>query len=81
MAEWIAVERPKLKRDYVGRTVRTKHTMMNAGMEIPRGTIATVKYRPRTGAVLAREPCTCCGITMYISQVQDHDFEFVEEAK
>lgn len=80
MAEWIVVKHPKLKRDYIGRQVRTKRDMRNSMVTIPKGSIAVVKWRPRTGAELTCEPCGCCGLMANISGIQDHDIEFIESA-
>lgn len=78
MTNWQVVPHPKLKRDYVGKTVRTKRPMRNSMVTIPAGTIAAVKYRPRTGADLESKPCSCCGLSANISRVEDSDFVFVE---
>jgi hypothetical protein len=80
MTQWIIVKHPKLKRDYIGKMVRTKRDMRNQMVAIRKGTIAIVKWRPRTGAELTTDPCACCGLMANISGVQDHDIEFVERA-
>lgn len=78
-APWRVVPHPKLKRDFVGRTVRTKRDMRNGMATIPKGTIATIKGRSRVGAELTSAKCECCGLHANISRIGDHDFEFVEQ--
>jgi hypothetical protein len=75
------VPHPRLKRDFIGRTVRTRRQMQNAHMSIPAGTVLQVDDRPRTGARLKSAPCQYCGVSIFISRVEDRDFEFVERRK
>lgn len=80
MATWWEVEKhPKLKRDFVGRTVRTKRELQNGFMTIPVGTICRVDRRPNVGASLTSDPCPHCGMKVNVGRVQDWDFEFVRQ--
>ena len=69
---------PRLKRDWVGRTVRTKRELRNGMMSIPAGTIAEVTYN-RAGLELSTQPCDSCGVRIFIKRVPEHDVELLLE--
>lgn len=70
------VKRPKLKRDWVGRQVRTKRVMRNGNVSFPAGTVCTVTYN-RAGLSLETEPCGACGVRIYITKVGELDVELL----
>lgn len=72
------VPHPKLKRDYVGRWVRTLRQMSNGWGVIPAGTLATVRVQNNKGSDLVTEPCICCGLQAKISAISVDGIEFVE---
>lgn len=74
------VKPPRLKRDWVGKRVRTVRTMRNGVSALPAGAMATVESYSR-GAILKLDRCECCGVAPYISRVPGDWFEFVEEVE
>lgn len=71
-------KKPRLKRDWVGRKVRTVVMMRNGNMEIPIGTVCEVTYN-RGGLTLKTEPCDCCGVAIYITRVPERDVRLLME--
>lgn len=71
------MDRPKLKRDWEGRKVRTLLPMRNGMMEIPAGTVCTVR-RNYAGLRLSTDPCSCCGVRVSISKVGECDVELLD---
>lgn len=71
------MKRPRLKRDWVGLTVKTVATLRNRNIEIPAGTTCTVTYN-RAGLTLKTEPCAHCGVSVYIKKVPERDVDIVE---
>ena len=67
---------PRLKRDYIGRRVRTKRVLRNGNVVISPGTIATVTQYYR-GFRLETEPCEHCGVGVNITQVPEHDVDLL----
>lgn len=67
---------PKLKRDWVGRKVRTKRVLRNGHMEIPAGTVCEV-IRNVAGLWLVNPPCECCGVRVFINKVPESDVELL----
>lgn len=63
---------PKLKRDWVGRQVRTQHVLRNGVTEIPAGTVLRVVGN-RSGLKLISAPCAHCGVRVYITRVAESD--------
>ena len=78
-AEWRVVARPRLKREYPGRTVRTLHRLDTSIASVPAGTIARIEARPNIGTVIKTAPCACCGVAVRVARLHDDDFEFVEQ--
>lgn len=72
------VSHPKLKRDYIGRTVRAAVEMSNSYITIPAGKVGKVEYQGPRGSTLEFEACQCCGIKARITGVPAHEIEFVE---
>lgn len=70
---------PRLKREYVGRYVRTKRDMSNGFVTIPAGMIGLIDAQSPKGSILTFSPCKCCGMTAHVSRVQPTDFEFIEQ--
>lgn len=64
--------RPKLKRDWRGRLVRTLKEMRNGWGVIPAGTVLTVDEN-RAGLRLSGESCATCGMQPTINRVREHD--------
>lgn len=68
--------KPKLKRDWVGRKVRSLHAMQNGYYVIPKGTVFVVVVN-RGGLRLRTEPCKCCGVSCFISKVRESSVELL----
>lgn len=69
---------PRLKRDWVGRMVRTKRELRNGNMTVSAGTVAKVTQYYR-GLRLESEPCERCGVGVHIARVPEHDVELLLE--
>jgi len=69
-------QRPRLMRDWVGRTVRTRRELRSGMLAIPKGTVATVTYN-RAGLTLSTEPCGHCGVGIYITKVPLGDVDLL----
>jgi hypothetical protein len=65
-------EVPKLKRDWIGRKVRTTVELRNGWGVIPRDTVMTVQGN-RSGLELIAEPCEHCGVRLSITRVSEYD--------
>lgn len=61
---------PKLKRDWIGRKVRTKNVLRNGNSIIPAGTELIVADN-HSGLRLRSEPCEHCGVSIYITRVPE----------
>lgn len=72
------VPHPKLKREYVGRTVRLLRDVSNGWGVIASGAFATIEVQNNKGSTLLCAPCWCCGLKARISAIQPDDIEFVE---
>lgn len=70
------VEIPRLKRDWVGRKVRTRRELRNGIFSIPLGTVCTVSYN-HSGLSLNTDPCGSCGVRLFISKVSESDVELL----
>ncbi len=75
--EYQVVVHPRLKRDYKGRSVRTRVEMKNGWGIVPAGAIAVINTQGPKGSSLLFEPCTCCGLRAIVTAVQPTDIEFV----
>lgn len=64
------MSKPKLKRDWVGRQVRTLRELRNGNENIRVGTVLTVKEN-RGGLHLVSERCPHCGVSVYIRGVPE----------
>lgn len=73
------VPHPKLKREYVGRRVRTLRPFSNGWGVIPSGSLATVRAQNNKGSELISDACPCCGLQAKISAIGVEDIEFVEQ--
>ncbi|MBB4861595.1 hypothetical protein HNP46_000406 [Pseudomonas nitritireducens] len=78
---YAVVPHPKLKREYVGRLVRTTKELRNGWGSIPAGTVATVTSQSPKGSFIEAEPCGCCGIKAFMSYLGVDDIEFIEPIK
>lgn len=67
---------PKLKRDWVGRRVRTKRDLRNGNLFIPKSTVCTVTYN-HSGLSLETAGCSECGVRVYITKVPECDVELL----
>lgn len=68
---WTVAEKvPRLKRDWAGRHVRTRHALRNRLAQIPAGTVCEVE-RNHAGLHLVTTPCPCCGVQVYINRVPE----------
>ena len=72
------VPHPKLKREYVGRRVRTLRPFSNGWGVIPSGALATIRAQNNKGSELVSDACSCCGLQAKISAIGAEDIEFVE---
>jgi hypothetical protein len=70
------VKKPRLKRDWVSRQVRTKRDLRNGNLFIPKGTVCTVTYN-HSGLSLETAGCSACGVRVYITKVPEHDVELL----
>lgn len=61
-------ERPRLKRDWVGRKVRLACTVVNRLQRVPAGTVLTVTHN-YGGLTLKGEPCPHCGVAVLLSKI------------
>lgn len=71
---------PKLKRDWIGRKVRTKVVLRNGVMEIPEGTVLRVTHN-HAGLRLVSDACEHCGVRVYISKVPESDVVLLPQEK
>jgi hypothetical protein len=69
---------PKLKRDWVGRKVRTTRELINGYVTIPRGTVATVTGN-HGGLSLSTDACATCGVRCHIRKVSEFDVDLLPE--
>lgn len=69
-------EIPKLKRDWVGRRVRTRRELRSGMMQIPADTILTVESN-RSGLTLSTQPCEHCGVRIFVRRVPESDVELL----
>lgn len=76
--QYSVVPRPKLKRDYVGRIVRTTLELKNGWGVIPAGAVATINNQSPKGSGLILKACECCGMKAIIGHVGADSFEFIE---
>ena len=72
------VAHPKLKSDYLGRTVRTTRDLTNGYVCVPKGSVGTVASQTSRGSTLVFPPCDCCRMKAVVSRVCAGDIEFVE---
>ena len=70
---------PKLKRDYVGRLIRTTREMSNGFVTIPAGKTGVVESHSPRGSTLIFDACECCKMQAHISRIQASDIEFIEQ--
>lgn len=79
MTEYVVIRTPRLKRDWVGKTVRLTRGAVTMQVDIPAGTIMTVvRYSAgRKGAHLKGARCQCCGIAPFVHGMKE-GFEFLE---
>ncbi|HUU97267.1 MAG TPA: hypothetical protein VM487_16135 [Phycisphaerae bacterium] len=61
-------EWPRRSSDWIGREVRTLREMQNGMIMIPAGTICVV-HDSRSGLALQTDPCTRCGVRIFIRGV------------
>lgn len=73
------VPAPRLKRDYVGRRVRTTKMLRNGYAELPAGSLAVVVEQSKKGSSLRFDRCTCCGVSIFMTGIGADVIEFVEE--
>lgn len=78
---------PKLKRDWVGRKVRTRYELANGDVIIPAGAVLTVRHNGGArqqggGLTLVAPPCECCHVRVFITHVRERDVDLlpVEES-
>lgn len=71
-----SVKKPKLKRDWKGRKVRTLRDLRNGWGVIPAGTVFEVREN-WAGLNLLGDRCTCCGLRASINRVPEHDVELL----
>jgi len=67
---------PKLKRDWVGKLVRTKREMRNGVAAVKAGTLCEVTSG-HNGASIQTIECPCCGISIYLTQVDWNSLDFL----
>ncbi len=72
----VTVKKPKLKRDWVGRKVRTRRELRNGYVTIPVGTVCTVTYN-HSGLSLSTDACGACGVQCHIAKVPEHGVELL----
>lgn len=70
------VETPRLKRDWVGRKVRTRRELRNGMGIIPAGTVVTVTSN-HSGLSLSTDSCGSCGVRVLISKVPERDVDLL----
>ena len=71
---------PKLKRDYVGRLVRTTRELSNGFVTIPTGKKGKVESHSPRGSTLIFDACGCCSMQARISRIQATDIVLLEQA-
>jgi len=64
------MNRPKLKKDWVGLKVETLKTLRNGMIEIPAGTVCEVE-RNYGGLALKAQKCEKCGVSVFINKVPE----------
>lgn len=72
------MKRPKLKRDWIGLTVKTVCELRNGYTCIPPGTVCKVADYCR-GLKLKTAKCPHCGLAAYITRVPERDVVIVSE--
>jgi len=68
--------KPRLKRDWIGRKVRTLVELKNGYVRIPAGTVMTVTYS-RAGLSLESDPCEHCGVRASVNRVSERGVELL----
>lgn len=70
---------PKLMRDAEGLKVTLRKEMRNGAGIYPAGTKATIYGGTSWHALrIIGEPCSCCGVQLYMSKVTARDLELVD---
>lgn len=73
------MKKPKLKRDWIGRKVRTLVELRSGIATIPLGAILEV-YGNRGGLFLRSDACPHCGVMVHVRGVPEWDVEVLTEA-
>lgn len=74
----MAAERPKLKRDWVGRYVRLRHdTKTRGGTTFPAGEVMRVTRNFGGLFLSALRPCAMCGDCRLLRGVQERDVDLL----
>ena len=71
-------KKPRLKRDWIGKTVQLNKEIRNGYLVLPVGTRAVVTDA-HNKANLVGEPCKCCRVSIRISRVPWEDLEIIEK--
>jgi hypothetical protein len=69
---------PRLKRDWIGRKVRTRREIRNGLGSVPAGTVMNVTDN-RAGLALETKKCDCCGVRFYVRRVAEADVDLLPE--
>lgn len=69
--------KPKLKRDWIGLRVRSRHAIQNGLGTVPAGTMFTVTDS-YAGLRMTSDKCPACGVQFYVSRVNQASVEIVE---
>jgi len=67
---------PRLKRDWVGRKVKTLRELRNGNTLVPAGTVMEVS-RNHSGLWLMTDGCSHCGVRVFITKVPMSDVELM----
>lgn len=70
---------PRLKREAQGRKVRALVALISGRVSIPAGTVLTVTEFRLDEVTLQAEPCSHCGVAVYIRKVRISSVELLPQ--
>lgn len=65
----------KLVSDWTGMRVVTRRDMKTQHQRLPAGSTVTVRRTTPKGFIIEREPCKCCGVSVYMTGIGSNSIE------
>ena len=75
----VVMPHPRLRRDYVGKRVRTVCMLGNGAGIMPVGSLARIVHWSPKGGTLFFDACPHCGMRLKMTMVSARSFEFLQE--